>query len=446
MTRHYVISDLHLGMGRRDDGSWHPLEDFKSDELFGRYLNFISDDGGDELIINGDWIDFHQLEPFAYPEQRLFSADGHRLGWTEADSLKKLESCKAAGAHKKFFDDLGHFLRTTGKKLIIVMGNHDPDLFWLLMQAEVRSLLGPREEGQLEFVQTSLLCGTAHVEHGNQHCSPENKFYNPNNIFHLGAAGDVARLEMVWGTIFVMEFFNKIEEAFPYADNIKTQSRALWLGIKNGWVGGDMAAKFVKFIWGAGIPWGSLSANVLSDQPQSPEELIAGIADPEISRELFERYDGNPDFRSRFDEEIAQTAAEEWEAVNAPNHQRPVTDEQLTPAVDDEASRLGLVRDEPEFRGASELLGGPGVEYVVFGHTHSEIDGSDPKAVVANYFNTGSWVNSLDLSKRENRERLKNITGEDLQRDDLFELRLRQAVIDVDDDGRTSVELRPIEV
>jgi len=92
-------------MGRLNDGSWHKLEDFMYDEQFKRYLDFIARDGGDELIINGDWIDFLQLEPFAY-QAGLFSEDGHQLGWTEDDSLKKLEKCVAANAHKPFFDDL----------------------------------------------------------------------------------------------------------------------------------------------------------------------------------------------------------------------------------------------------------------------------------------------------------------------------------------------------
>lgn len=441
MTRHYVISDLHLGMGHLDDGGWHPLEDFKNDDLFRMYLNSITDDGGEELIINGDWIDFHQLEPFAYPGRGLYSVDGHKLGWTESDSLNKLESCKAARAHKGFFDDLRHFLRVTGRKLTVVMGNHDPDLFWPEVQKEVRRILSPPKEHQLEFVQTFVRRGAAHIEHGNQYCSPENKFFNPSNVFHLCTDDGKDRLEMVWGTIFVMEFFNPIEQAFPNAANIKTQSRALWLGIKNGWVGGDMAAKFVKFIWGAGIPWSSISANVLDIQPRRPDELIAGIPDPEMSRDLFELYDSDSQFRARFDEEIALTPYEEWGTIS-PSNRQSITSKELIPVVEEDSSTLGIFRDAPEFRGASELLERPGVEYVIFGHTHTEIDGAGPNPTVRNYFNTGSWVNSLDLSKKENRVLLNKISAEDLKRDDLFELRLVSAVIDVGDSNETSVRLQ----
>jgi len=179
--KHYVISDLHLGMGRLKDDRWHPPEDFMYDARFKRYLDFIENDGGDELIINGDWIDFMQLEPYAY-HPGLFSEDGHQLGWTQEDSKQKLENCVAANAHKAFFDDLRSFLANAKVRLCILMGNHDPDLFWPEVQQRVRDLLGASDRSKLQFVPQSIARGSAHIEHGNQYCSPENRFYNPANI------------------------------------------------------------------------------------------------------------------------------------------------------------------------------------------------------------------------------------------------------------------------
>jgi UDP-2,3-diacylglucosamine pyrophosphatase LpxH len=446
MTRHHVISDLHLGMGKLVDGNWHPLEDFRSDAAFKKFLDFLTEDRSDELIINGDWIEFLQLEPFAYAPS-LFSEKGHRLGWTEADSLAKLESCRAERAHKGLFDDLRSFLANNKEfKLTIMMGNHDPDLFWPAVQTEMRKLLGSPPEHQLQFCQTFTRRGTAHIEHGNQHCSPENKFNDPTAVFHACTADGKPRIEMVWGSIFVMEFFNTIEQNFPFADNLKTQGRAIWLGIKNGWVSGDLAAKFVKFIWGAGIPWGAIAATVLSEQPRAPDQLIQNIHDQALAQELLNIYDSNPDFRKDFDEEITRTPAEEWKAINSIDHQQPVTLEQLTPEVEGASPTLGIFRDEPEFRGAGKLLEQQGVEHVIFGHTHAEIDGSRLEAKVKNYFNTGTWVGSIDLAKKENRERLSKITGNDLKDETLFDLRLMAAVIQVRDDGQTEVTLQRLNI
>jgi hypothetical protein len=243
-----------------------------------------------------------------------------------------------------------------------------------------------------------------------------------------------------------MEFFNNIEKEFPFADNLKTQSRAIWLGIKNGWVGGAMAAKFVKYIWGAGIPWGAIAANVLSEQPRKPEQLIQNINDQELAQELLNLYDSKPDFRRDFDEEITKTPDEEWKAINSIDHQQPITLEQLTPEVENASPTLGIFRDEPEFRGAEKLLEQQGIKHVIFGHTHAEIDGSCPAAKVKNYFNTGAWVGSIDLSKKENRKRLSKIKGNDLKDETLFELRLRAAVIHIGDNGQTEVSLETLNI
>lgn len=443
MTRHYVISDLHLGMGKVDNGNWHVLEDFRSDAAFKKFLDFLAQERADELIINGDWIEFLQLEPYAY-KSGLFSEKGHKLGWTEQNSLDKLANCSAARAHKAFFDDLRSFLADNKKfRLSVMMGNHDPDLFWPRVQAEMRALLGSPSDDQLQFQQTFIRRGTAHIEHGNQYCSPENKFNDPTKLFHRCTSDGLERLEMVWGTVFVMEFFNELEARLPFVDNVKTQLRALWLGMRNGWVNGETAAKFVKFIRGAGIPWSSLVAN-LSTQSRDPEQLIQEIDDQELSQEIRAIYESNQEFKEQFNQEVASTPDEEWQAINATTQQQPVSIEQLTPRVADGGQTLGFFRDDPEFRGARGLIKGE-VKQVIFGHTHAEIDGTDAQAKVSNYFNTGSWVGSIDLSKKENRERLKNIKEDDLKDDSLFELRLRTVVVEVEGD-QTTVALQRLQI
>jgi UDP-2,3-diacylglucosamine pyrophosphatase LpxH len=443
MTRHFVISDLHLGMGRLENGDWHPLEDFKSDAAFGKFLGFVEQEQADELIINGDWIDFLQLEPFAY-SKGLFAENGQRLGWTEEESLQKLESCRAAHAHKEFFDYLRDFLKA-GRKVTVIMGNHDPDIFWPRVQVELRNLLRPPKPGRLEFIRTFVRRGTAHIEHGNQHCSPENKFQDPKKIFHPSKGDGEERLEMIWGSIFVMEFFNSLERTHPYADKIKPTESALWLGIKNRWVNGEIVALFVKFLRGAGIPFGTIT-NLLSEQRKQPIELIKGIKDKRIARELLEIYGESPEFKKSFDEEIGLTAQEEWKSINAPSNDPPVSLDELTPTVAEESRTLGLFREGAEFRGARKLLKQDSVSQVIFGHTHMEIDGADPKAKVKNYFNTGTWIKNLDLKKGENRESLENITMDDLKKDELFELRLMTAVIDVNKDSHANVSLQRINI
>ncbi len=447
MSRHYVISDLHLGMGHRGDGTLHPLEDFTSDATFRQLLDLIERESGDELVINGDWLDFLQLEPLeAYPQDKLFSADGHRLGWTEKDSLKKFESCKSANAHRGFFDDLSSFLKS-GRKLTVLMGNHDPDLFWDAVQSEVFQLLKPPERQQLEFVQTFIRRGTAHIEHGNQYSTPENKFYNPANVFHQCTQDQETRLEMVWGSIFMMEFFNKLEEEYPFADNVKTQLRATFLGIKNHWLGGRELAKMIKLLWRAGIPWGSLAETM---EAQTPDRLIQNLDDQELAVELLALYDSDPKIRREFDDEITNhTSREEWRAIDSVDPLTSATQlevrlSELAPQIDEVSPTANILREDPELRAARDFMLKPDIKQVIFGHTHMEIDGAHPNAPVANYFNTGSWVGSLDLSKKENRRRLESLAKEDLRDGSLYDLRVRYALIEMGENGETSVSLESL--
>lgn len=158
--------------------------------------------------------------------------------------------------------------------------------------------------------------------------------------------------------------------------------------------------------------------------------MIQQVDDPQLQHELLKLYERDSETKLAIDHAIAQTSEKEWKAINQEIHP-PVNIDLLSPEVEEASPTLGIFRDEPEFRGASEILGWPGVEYVSFGHTHMEIDGAADDAKVANYFNTGSWVNSIDLSVKANRQPLKDISKVDLTDATLFDLRLRQVVIDV---------------
>ena len=422
-------------------GSWHELEDFTSDAKFRELLDHIVNEGGDELIINGDWIDFPQLEPLeSYPKEKLFSTDGHRLGWTETDSLQKLDNCMAENAHKGFFDDLSAFLRT-GKQVTIVLGNHDPDLFWVKVNQTLRSRLSPPKAEQLQFSQTFILRGTAHIEHGNQYATPENKFTNPSSLFHVCAQDNQMRLEMVWGTVFMMEFFNDLERDYPFADNIKTHLRAAFLGIKNRWLGGTVLGKAIKMLWSAGIPWSSLP-ELLKPRPK-PDELIQNLNDQDLAQEILDIYDSDQQFRQSFDNEINNnTSPEEWRSILSVSASRDVTLEELTPQLEGKAETLGIFRKDPEIRAARDFIDKtPGVNQVIFGHTHTSIDGNEKDAIVPNYFNTGCWVSSMDLKDKEKRKRLKDLKLEDLRDETLFEIQLHSALVEVAENNETSVQL-----
>ena len=59
-----VLSDLHLGAGRRDAGNW--LEDFDQDDHFAALLGRLAEEAeankqGMELVLAGDTFEFLQV-------------------------------------------------------------------------------------------------------------------------------------------------------------------------------------------------------------------------------------------------------------------------------------------------------------------------------------------------------------------------------------------------
>src|SRR5262245_25159176 len=122
--KHYVISDLHLGMGKKN-GDLHPLEDFDSDAAFAKFLEIVSENNG-QLIINGDWIDFLQLEPLPSVGSRK-TVEGIPLGWSAQEALVRLETCLTT--HCEHFKQVEDYLKRGGS-LIVMQGNHDADWFF----------------------------------------------------------------------------------------------------------------------------------------------------------------------------------------------------------------------------------------------------------------------------------------------------------------------------
>jgi UDP-2,3-diacylglucosamine pyrophosphatase LpxH len=131
-----VISDLHVGAGI--------LDDFDADieRKFIAFLNNLSKGSRQiELVINGDFLDFVQADPWKSMELRASSAEDQFLCFTEQQSLEKLDSI--LNYHPDVFNTLGRFLAENSRnKICILPGNHDPDLFWQGVRARLREVIG----------------------------------------------------------------------------------------------------------------------------------------------------------------------------------------------------------------------------------------------------------------------------------------------------------------
>ncbi len=214
----YIISDLHLC-----DGS--AVEDFRAEDerALVSFLFRLSRSSPTTLIINGDFIDFVQIQP--KPRMWLNAS----LDANEAESLEKLDA--AIQAHGPVFDALGRFV-AAGHQLRLHWGNHDIDLVWPQVQARIRDRIARRHLHAAITFDGFYQDRGLYITHGHQ-ADPANSFRNEPDVIHRDPHG-VPRLERCWGTRLVEEFYNKIEtlEGCEMLDNVRPRMQAAVVIIK----------------------------------------------------------------------------------------------------------------------------------------------------------------------------------------------------------------------
>jgi UDP-2,3-diacylglucosamine pyrophosphatase LpxH len=227
-----VISDLHIGSG--------PLDDFDREIELGlvAFCREICVNGEPtEFVINGDFLDFVQAEPWHSKDFESQTTSGIPLCFTEEQSLEKLKGIFAA--HPETFDALGQMLRSPVlRQLTILPGNHDADFFWNRVQeatcvriagddlraaAKVKFHFGPQyhPEGFPDLW----------IEHGHQY-DPCNSFEFKSETYWserippiLADRSGVPRLLECVGTRFLLKFMNDIDAKYPFVDNVKPFSK-----------------------------------------------------------------------------------------------------------------------------------------------------------------------------------------------------------------------------
>ena len=226
-----VISDIHVGSG--------PLDDFDQ-ELERGFVDFLDQLAADPrptlLVVNGDFLDFAQAEPWQSRELESSTADGVLLCFTEQQSVAKLRSI--VHAHQEAFAALSRLIRDPyDHRVVILPGNHDADFFWQRVREEFELALG-RVSGcdqrlgfHLEQIYRPEDFPGVWIEHGHQ--------YDDCNKFSLGDAllwsqntppiltdrDGVPRLLECVGTRFLIKFLNSLDAEYPFVDNVKPFSK-----------------------------------------------------------------------------------------------------------------------------------------------------------------------------------------------------------------------------
>ena len=414
------VSDLHVGGGPNDPGDDHVYHN----QQFSNFISMLSASpegraGAIELFINGDFLEFAQVNPGAYT---LGSA---KYWCSEAESLQKLEPILKG--HPDIFAALKQF-SSQGNVVTMAAGNHDVELFWGDVQRRLQEVAGPISFalGEEWFTRYD---GRLKIGHGHQF-DPANRFESWWNPILAGPDG-VARLEMCPGTLFMVKFVNWLEGEFPFADNIKPVTnlrQILWKEDRLSFAA--VAWMLARFL--ARHPGSALSTT------EDKTKLAARL------REMIE-----------YDDDFAAQITTLYQKARTPNatvaevRQALKTDEavfeflcdvmpQLPPAewmpildaagqgaslgIGGKGSTLGIAdpkarNDKETLRAAAraELDAADGPEIVVMGHTHQPDEKRSQRGV---YYNTGSWTRYAELSQME------DLTLENLRHEEKFPYQL----------------------
>ena len=422
-----IVSDLHMGGGHADPG-----DDFVyQNSQFTRFIQSQGEtqegkQGQLELIVNGDFLEFAQVNPEAY------SLASSRYWCSESESVWKL--VPILNGHADVFQALTDFQKQ-GNQVTLMAGNHDVDLYWGEVQDRLRKAAGPLvfELGEIWYDRYG---GRLRIGHGHM-LDPANSFHNWSNPVLLGDYG-IKRLEMCPGTLFMVKFVNWLEKKYPFADNLHPVTALADILFKEdsfglvtvGWVFSRFVARHPKatVTLAPALPIGKRLLEMTAHDSGFLEKVTAlyRIArnEPKATagevKEELKTEDAMADFVIEL---LARVPPEQWLSVF--DLAKPSTlGIAETPGATLSLIRSGRMDAKEACRKAAREQWGLGAQTVVVGHTHLPDCLEEDQS---RYFNPGSWTRYVDSNA------LANLTMEELRNEENFPYQLNYVRVEGDE-------------
>ena len=387
-----IISDTHIGAGGAALGN--KLEDFTSDEAFEAWVHHLIEESERDglpmtLIINGDWIEFLQTPEVARFEPTRRYPTAAYTALEEPAALQRLEVVHAG--HPRVFQALADFISDgpPRRDLVILFGNHDPELAYPGVQDHVRDLLGARGEREalVRIGGRVYFEDGVYVEHGNAYTEAVNRFTDPDRPFDPERPGLIERPP---GSYVVTDFYNQVEWERPWIDGVHPMSALAFYALAYDPV---FAVQFIKALLLAVPDLATDLLGVAGEGSASDEllNLMEGMDDGELTRRLRE----DEAFAARFADDLEMALAHKGAAP------RPVYPTQSTPGGG--RSLQERARDIAEYYwqaladAALDVSEKTGAQVVCFGHIHERV--AKRLANGALYLNTGTWIWKMNFSQ-----------------------------------------------
>ncbi|MEZ4381176.1 MAG: metallophosphoesterase [Nannocystaceae bacterium] len=292
-----VVSDLHIGRGKNPaTGRYFELETFFYDADFLAFCQYLCAEARDrgrpfKLLLNGDAFDLLRLDrvPTAEKTSRRERRYGPAMTPEQAAAAIREILC----GHPEFVDGLAQVL-AAGYEVIFLPGNHDLEIQWPAVHAEIRAALLDRvaqlageasrglADGLLRFRSWFYYePGRVWIEHGCQY-DPENAFrFNLRAKLEDEEASLVAYEEdMPLGNFFQRYLYN----AFGHITFIVPSTRAnfryfKWLIVHQPRLLGRAVASHGRFWWQVMRRLTTTSARAREQLRERHEEELRELAE-----------------------------------------------------------------------------------------------------------------------------------------------------------------------
>lgn len=192
-----VVSDLHLGEGRRNwDGTLNVLEDFTVDHRFVEFVDHYSKAYEVvELVINGNFFEMLRCRAVIDYPDILFE--------TYAAELVRV----SMGGHREVIECLNRFMQNPDHRLIYILGEADVGVLWPKVQEELKAAISDR----IEFYPSSFLADGIYIEHGHH--------YEAMHAMELQEpfkkVDNLTVLALPWGSFFNAHFIQPLRRIRP---------------------------------------------------------------------------------------------------------------------------------------------------------------------------------------------------------------------------------------
>jgi UDP-2,3-diacylglucosamine pyrophosphatase LpxH len=400
-----IISDLHIGANDKFD-IFNPAVKLP---IFEKFINFVrSQDNAVELIIDGDFVDFLQLQEWG--------------DYSRGTATRK--AGEIAKANLGVFRALGSLLTQPRHQIKVLLGNHDVELAydetWKPIQEAILGAAPAGAGARLQFLNRRITDNfrvnnvLVHVEHGNIADNFNSINYGP---LFADAEQNTKTFSYPPGTKFVYDTINQFKERYQIVDLLKPEVPAVPLILLAlsplaaarrvpdavlkalGALGNGFVGKLREIV--SGPQFGLAQQN--EDAPQS--ELLELLANTYRAAAI-EGAKGADLDREDTDDAEAYLASTEQPGTGPKatfGGTGVVVRRKLLAAAMETLERFKQPRSPHYFeedhadnllakRAAEQMKGD--VRIVVYGHTHEALKAEFGQGI---YINSGTWADLIDL-------------------------------------------------